>query len=151
MTEEEQEPWAALARERDRLHKEHHPDYRYSPKRCTCPTCRTNQNGRNSAEQSKKITALLHENSPREDSISSVHAIDEELASHQVGTYQVDVLQAALLHEAILELWSAGDNGSFTSQKVDPVFIEPVLPASAKWTYAMSPVCLLLNFGFVVM
>ena len=94
---------------------------------------------------------LLRENSPWEDSVSSVHAIDEELASRQVGTYQVDAPQAASLRNTVLELWSVGDNGSFISQKVDPVFVELVLPPSAKWTYAMSPVCLLLNFGFVVM
>ena len=64
MTEEEQEPWAALVRKRDRLHKEHHPDYCYAPKRCMHLTHRMNRNGQNSMERSEKIVVLLHENSP---------------------------------------------------------------------------------------
>ena len=148
MTEEEQEPWADLAKERDRLHKKQHPDYRYSPKRRARPTRRTNRNGRDSAERIEKIAALLRENRPQEDIVATVRAIDEELASRQAGTRQADAPQAAWSSGAVLGSRSADDSGSPT--KVDPVFVEPVLPPAAEWAYVMSPVCLLLNFGFVV-
>ncbi|ETW82633.1 hypothetical protein HETIRDRAFT_444436 [Heterobasidion irregulare TC 32-1] len=137
MTEKEKEPWADLAKERDRLHKKQHPDYRYSPKRRARPTRRTNRNGRDSAERIEKIAALLRENRPQEDIVATVRAIDEELASRQAGTRQADAPQAASSSSTALGSRSADDSESPT--KVDPVFIEPVLPPAAEWAYAMSP------------